>query len=140
MKRTICIDFDGVIHAYSRGWHTGEIYDDPTPGAMDALIKLSNKYKIVILTTRADKADRVRQWLIRYLPDNHERYAVKQSQKFYDWLKEIEITDRKPPALVYIDDRALEFRNWAVTMKMIAAREEAKWPSIADVQEGWSPR
>src|SRR5690606_42044179 len=44
--KTVAVDFDGVIHAYSRGWQDGSIYDEPVPGAVDGLRQLMEQYAV----------------------------------------------------------------------------------------------
>lgn len=39
---TISIDFDGVIHQYSKGWQNGEIYDPPIRGAARFIYDFDN--------------------------------------------------------------------------------------------------
>ena len=36
-KNTIAIDFDGVIHKNSKGFHDGTIYDEPIEGVKKGL-------------------------------------------------------------------------------------------------------
>lgn len=97
MKKTVCLDFDGVLHAYSRGWADGTVYDGPMPGAVEAVQKLSERHKLVVQTTR-ENLDEVRAWL--------ERYGFPS----------MEVTNKKPPAVLYIDDRALRFESWEQAM------------------------
>ena len=105
-KKTIAIDFDGVIHKYSKGWQNGKIYDDPIEGALEAIVELVNKnYKVVVFTTR-EYTGAVREWIITKL---HECKAVKG--KSFD-MKNFEVTNTKPPAIAYIDDRGIRFTNW----------------------------
>jgi len=52
MTRTIAVDFDGVIHAYSKDWHDGTVYDKPVDGSIEALEKLTKNYAVFIHTTR----------------------------------------------------------------------------------------
>jgi len=92
--KTLAIDFDGVIHKYSKHWHDGSVYDEPMEGAIDALKKLSEQYEVVIMTTRKDK-DAIRNWL-----------------KKHNFDKELKITNEKIQAQVYIDDRGLRFTDW----------------------------
>lgn len=52
-QKVICVDFDGVIHRYSKGWQDGAIYDPPMKGAKEELKRLVSKdYKVIIVTTR----------------------------------------------------------------------------------------
>lgn len=92
--KTICVDFDGVIHKYSGGWRDGDIYDPPMDGAREKINLLMDRgFKVVVLTARTDFVA-VRIWLKSYgFPD-------------------LEVTNVKPPAIAYIDDRAIRFTNW----------------------------
>ena len=36
-RRTLLIDFDGVVHGYSEGYKDGTIYDKPMEGVEEAL-------------------------------------------------------------------------------------------------------
>lgn len=102
MKKTIAIDFDGVVHKYSKGWQDGEIYDEPVEGALKAMVELYNKdYEIVIFTTREEDGS-INRWIAeqyhKYFP-NQEIFAFR-------------VTNKKPPAIAYIDDRGIRFTNW----------------------------
>ena len=99
MRKTVAIDFDGVIHRYSKGWQDGVIYDEPMPGAIDALFKLHKHYNLVIFTCREDSAA-VSQWLIQQMREQRGCYF------------DIPVTNVKPIAMIYIDDRGLRFTNW----------------------------
>jgi len=92
--KTIAVDFDGVIHKYSKAYHDGTIYDEPIEGARDALRLLKKKgFNVVVFTARPD-LDAVQLWL-------------KQNKIEVD-----DVTDTKPKAVAYIDDRAIRFTNW----------------------------
>ena len=107
-KKTIAIDFDGVIHKYSNGWQDGEIYDEQMERAEYALKNLKSKgYKIVVFTTRGgDKAQRIN--MVNWFRD-------EGLSNYID-----EITDKKPPAVAYIDDRGIRFTNWDDIVKYFA--------------------
>jgi hypothetical protein len=92
-KRTLLVDFDGVIHRYGWGWHDGTAYDIPFDGAKEGLEELERKgYEITIFSTR--DAGQIRAWL--------KKWAFPQ------W----PITNQKLPAFAIIDDRAIRFVFW----------------------------
>lgn len=107
-ERTIAVDFDGVIHKYSKGWQDGSIYDTPVEDSEKQLKRLVDKgYKVVIFTTRVNpemgddielERKKMEEWLTAngFLIDVHYH----------------EITALKPKAIAYIDDRAIRFTNW----------------------------
>lgn len=104
MSKTLAIDFDGTVHKYSKGWHDGTCYDEPMPGAIDALLNFINRgYKVVIFTARP--VEPVREWFAKYW-----------TNKFYPCP---EITNTKPAAIAYIDDRAVKFNgDWAEMLEL----------------------
>lgn len=95
MKKTIVFDFDGVIHKYSEGWKDGSIYDVPNDNIYEVLSKLKQKgYEIVVVSTRCAQPlgiTAIENWLDK----NHLGEYVDK------------VCKEKPPALVYIDDRAI---------------------------------
>lgn len=106
---TIGIDFDGVLHRYSKGWHDGTIYDPPMEGALEALESLLEDYAVFIFTCRDIQS--VCEWLqfrgvctVSALPG--------AEFKFWNNRNCVLVTNQKIPAIAYIDDKAIRFDNW----------------------------
>jgi 5'(3')-deoxyribonucleotidase len=102
-RKTIAIDFDGVIHKYSKGWQNGAIYDPPMDGALDAVKKLATNNRLIIFSTRA-KDPKMRLEMLAWL--NKHGFASYFSK----------VTHEKAIAHIYIDDRGLRFADWSNTM------------------------
>ena len=100
MKKTICLDFDGVIHSYISGWQGPEnIPDLPTGGARVAIQELRNKYRVVVYSTRC-KTEEGKRAIDKWLAVNG--------------IEVDGIVSSKPMALVYLDDRGLKFTgSWS---------------------------
>lgn len=96
-KKTVVFDFDGVIHKYSKGWQDGSIYDKPVDGIYEVLGKLkSTGWEIVVVSSRCANSDgliAVQRWL-----------DVNGFSGLVD-----RVCTEKPPAKVYVDDRAICF-------------------------------
>lgn len=108
-RTPLSIDFDGVIHRYSKGWITPEIYDPPMEGAHDALRRLLKTHAVFILTARP--ADDVLAWCRTQFPDLVFQ-IIPDSETFWQAEGVIGITNRKRAAVAYIDDRGIRFTNW----------------------------
>jgi hypothetical protein len=102
---TVGVDFDGV------GWQDGSIYDEPVPGALEALRALLETYAVFIFTSRSDLRA-VGDW-VRDRLDVPVLVAHRDCpREFWDLRGMVYITNRKLPAVAYIDDRAIRFVNW----------------------------
>lgn len=102
----IGIDFDGVIHTNSKGYYDGTIYDEPLPGTFEGLKKLSEKYTLILFTTKA-KPDR---GLINGRPTIELIWEWLEKHNMAQFISKI--TSEKPRAVVYLDDKAYRFTDW----------------------------
>lgn len=97
MRKTVVFDFDGVIHSYASGWQGETVIPDPlVPGIKEALKELSKTYEIVVVSTRC-KTQEGRSAIEKYLEANDLLGTVSR------------VLAEKPPAIVYVDDRAICF-------------------------------
>ena len=96
MKKTVVFDFDGVIHSYTSGWKGEDIIPDaPVPKIKEAIEQIrAAGYEVVIVSTRCATFGGFCA-IKKYLSDNN--------------IEVDGIRKEKPPAVVYIDDRAICF-------------------------------
>ena len=92
----VVLDFDGVIHSYVSGWQGVDVVPDPPVPLIDEEIKRIRAagYRVVVVSTRCATPEGMGA-VRRYLRENG-----------------IEVDDvaaEKPPAKVYVDDRAMLF-------------------------------
>lgn len=90
--KAVALDFDGVMNTYD-GWKGEDVLFEPREGLADFLALLSVRYAIVIHTTR-------------------------EPHDVWDWLRQYgledliaDITQVKPKAVAYVDDRAVRFNG-----------------------------
>lgn len=98
MKKTVVFDFDGVIHSYTSGWKGATVIPDPPIAGIRGALKEIHEagYEVVIVSTRCaseEGKEAIERWLFKY--------GLSQ---FVD-----RVCKEKPPAIVYIDDRAICF-------------------------------
>jgi hypothetical protein len=126
----VAVDFDGVIHGYRQGWRDGAIYDEPVPGALDALRTLMADYAVFVHTTR--RPEDVAEWLAPLgfdvtvddrcpacLGTEDLPCSICQGAGlllFWNERDRLLVTGRKLAAVAYIDDRAIRFESWAQTL------------------------
>jgi hypothetical protein len=93
MPKTIALDFDGVMNTYT-GWDGPGNLFSPRPNLKEFLLELrDHKYEVVIYSTRPAGA------IISWLRD-HDLSDLVHS-----------VTNEKPLAIAYIDDRAIRFNG-----------------------------
>ncbi|MBD3387777.1 MAG: hypothetical protein GF416_01900 [Candidatus Altiarchaeales archaeon] len=112
VRASLAIDIDGVLTDFRkcRRCDHGDLKKrrymlcPPKERVVDHLRRLNGKYRIILHTARGEENREVTEkWLrLHGIP--------------YD-----ELVMDKPYALYYIDDRAIEFKDWPQTLKAINA-------------------
>jgi hypothetical protein len=100
--KTICVDFDGVIHSYTSGWQGATVVaDPPVPGAIDWLRRMvAAGYEVCVYSSRSKEPlaiERMRDWI-----DAHGGKDISSKLKF---------PSEKPAAFLTIDDRCYRFEG-----------------------------
>ncbi len=110
----ICVDFDGVIHSYEKGWQGGGIYGEVVPGFFEWVERVRHHVKLVIYSSRSKTEEgtaAMAAWLhgkrTAWMEGHPER---RSTELLYEFAHE------KPAAWLTIDDRAICFQgNWSAT-------------------------
>ena|SRR5215471_3177676 len=120
-KKTLCVDFDGVLHSYKSGWEgPGVVSDAPVPGAMEFLHEAIKYFRVCIYSSRSATPQGIaamQNWV--------EGHAVQCAfDNGRQWWLQIEWPIHKPAAFLSIDDRVVCF--------------DGSWPSMAQLM-GFEP-
>lgn len=116
--KTICIDFDGVIADYSKGFQGADVFGDPLPGAAAAITKLKlDGWKVIIFTTRKATVGLENYLRFNGIPFDEINSNSDQPEGS---------NPGKPIADVYLDDRAVRFEDWQQAPADIKAAVPAK--------------
>jgi aromatic ring-cleaving dioxygenase len=104
----LCVDFDGVVHSYDRGWYDSSIYGEATTGFFEWLERVTGQFKVVIYSSRSKSAEGLAEMSL-WLHEQHRKWIDATQQPQPAPALDIEFTDRKPAAWLTIDDRAVCF-------------------------------
>jgi hypothetical protein len=110
-KPILCVDFDGVIHSYTRKWENEyTIPDPPVPGALEWLCQASKLFTVTIYSSRSKSIDGINAM--------REYIAVCALDYFGDigfvekeFMPSLVFAHEKPAAFLTIDDRAICFEG-----------------------------
>ena len=123
----VVLDFDGVIHSYVSGWQGVDVVPDPPVPLIGEEIKRIRAagYRVVVVSTRCATPEGMGA-VRRYLRENG-----------------IEVDDvaaEKPPAKVYVDDRALLFDGKDPAVPPVArGRASAREAACAERPQVYRP-
>ena len=105
MFRYLSVDFDGVLHARGPWKGPAVVNGQLVPGALKFLAECSEKMRVGIFSGRSahpGAIEAMRAWLVE------QAHADPNADM---WLPLLEWWLVKPPAQVFLDDRAITFRG-----------------------------
>lgn len=121
-KKSIILDFDGVLHSYTTKFRFPWIIPDPpVPGAMKFLQEMVAHFTVRIYSTRSFNSRglaAMKKWI-------KEKGIEECGEEFKEAFKKLKFPEKgKPTGHLYIDDRGFHF--------------EGDWPS-AEFIENFKP-
>lgn len=115
-KPIICIDFDGVIHSYERGWQDGLIYGTALPGFFDWAEGAKGHFRLVVYSSRSkthDGREAMWNWMADQICKWFDSYDYSPQHPDLR-MTDFDFVSEKPPAFLTIDDRGLRFEgDWS---------------------------
>lgn len=106
-RKTLVLDFDGVLHSYESGWQGIEtVGDGPVPGAVQFILSAVGFFNVQVYSSRSESATGIRamrEALFRWIADETDDPTAHRT------LDQIGFPTTKPAAFLAIDDRALTF-------------------------------
>ena len=114
-RKTVAVDFDGVIHQYD-GWRDGTAYGEPMSEAFYYLERLMDIGFVYIFSTRAP--EQILEWMTRQgfkRPMQIIPYIDPAGEKrpFWNVPGVLGISNQKLGAAIYLDDRGYQFTAWS---------------------------
>lgn len=126
-KPILCIDFDGVIHKYSKGWQNGVIYDDVVDWFFQWASNADSIFELYVYSSRSKTKEGIspmikwfrEQWHKHWMTEksnadmvcniDDERRNVLFFYRFDNVVFRLVLAHEKPPAFLTIDDRGVRF-------------------------------
>lgn len=114
--RTVCCDFDGVLHSYDSGYKGPcEIPDPPVPGAFDWLESMARdgRFQVCVYSSRSKEPGAIEAMIAWF----------KTHGLPWETISQLRFPTQKPAAIMTIDDRALCFagtfptKEWLIDFK-----------------------
>lgn len=107
-RKTVVLDFDGVIHGGVGGWICDSVIPaPPAPGIMEAIANIRKDYRVVVVSGRCsteEGKEAIEAWL--------SRHGISVD----------DVTVEKPPAFCHIDEKTIRFdRRADLSKEKIAA-------------------
>ena len=117
--RILCLDFDGVLHAYTSGWQGVEkVADGPTPGALAFLREAVKGFQVHVYSSRSSSPiglqamqNALFDWLVEDGMDEID------AQTFIE--RDLLWPTAKPSAFITLDDRAICFKGEFPTLETL---------------------
>lgn len=117
-KKTISVDFDGVLHHY-KSWEGAAIIDGPVvPGAIEWLVRIieDGRFAVQVFSSRSgEPGGRVAMshWLEARLVEFVTEHRTGDQNEAFELADLVGWPINKPPAHVSVDDRGWRYEGGA---------------------------